>query len=350
MNLADERLKELDAPSLTANQRTLLRCRLASEFIDIGQHDAAREALGQLWRGIGQRPNIEGMEERTAAKVLLQVGALSGWIGASQQVAGAQEKAKDLISESAAFFEQVGAAESMAGARSDLALCYWREGAYDEARVLLKNAFDSMTEMVGRIKAILRLTTVEFSASRYNDALSLLKEYAHLFDERVSHALRGSFHNHLALVLKQLGTLEGRPDYLDRAIIEFTEAIHHHEQAGNERYRATNENNLANLLRKMGHYQQAHEHLDRARKTFVRLKDEGFLAQVDETRARVFIAERKYREANRIIAGAIQTLEKGGESALLADALTVQGVAWSRLGVHESSVGILRRALRIAQA
>jgi DNA-binding protein Fis len=74
------------------------------------------------------------------------------------------------------------------------------------------------------------------------------------------------------------------------------------------------------------------------------------LAQVYETRARVFVAEKKYREANCVIAGAIQTLEKTGEAALLADALTVQGVVWARLGVNDSSINILRRAMNTAEA
>jgi hypothetical protein len=46
MNLADERLKELDNPSLTDNERILLRCRVAGDLIHIGQYEAAREALG----------------------------------------------------------------------------------------------------------------------------------------------------------------------------------------------------------------------------------------------------------------------------------------------------------------
>jgi tetratricopeptide (TPR) repeat protein len=349
MNLSDERLKQLDDPSLTAGERILLRCHVAADLILTGRYESARDALGELWRGIGVRPNVEGLDERAAAEVLLQAGALSGWLGASGQVAGAQEKAKDLISESARRFERSGEKDRAAIARSDLALCYWREGAYDDARALLTNTFERLTGAEDRAKVLLRLTTVEFSAGRYNDALTLLKENAHAFDERMSHALRGSFHNHLALVLKQLGTVEGRPDYLDRAIIEFTAAIHHHEQAGHERYCATNENNLANLLRKMGHYEQAHRHLDRALKTLLRLNDTGLLAQVDETRARVFVAEQKYHEANHVIAGAIRMLEKGGESALLADALTVQGVVWARLGVHESSIDILRRAAGVAE-
>ena len=61
MNLADSRLKELDNPSLTRNERALLRCRLASEFIHKGQYETAREALGELWQGVGMRPAVEGL-------------------------------------------------------------------------------------------------------------------------------------------------------------------------------------------------------------------------------------------------------------------------------------------------
>jgi tetratricopeptide (TPR) repeat protein len=153
----------------------------------------------------------------------------------------------------------------------------------------------------------------------------------------------------LALVLKQLGTLEGRPDYLDRAIIEYTAAIYHYELSGHERYRATNENNLANLLRKMGRHRQAHEHLDRACSVLRKLQDAGLLAQVDETRARVFIEEKRYAEAERIIARAVQTLEQGGAAALLSEALTTQGVAWARLGKNDASIGVLRRAVKVAE-
>jgi tetratricopeptide (TPR) repeat protein len=349
MTLADQRLKQLDDLLLTADERALLCCEVAADLVLRGQYEAARDVLGELWRGIGQRPKVEGLGERTAAEVLLQAGVLSGWLGACKQVSEAQEEAKNLISESAALFETLGEAGRAAGARGDLALCYWREGAYDEARALLTDAFEGVTETVWRAKLVTRLATVEFWAGRYNAALALLTEHAHIFDERVSHAIRGSFHNNLALVLKQLGVLEERADYLDRAIIEFTAAIHHQEQCGHERFCATNENNLANLLRKLGHYSQAHEHLDRADAIFRRLNDPGLLAQVDETRASVFIAEKKYREAERVIARAVQTLEGCGTAALFADALTTQGVTWARLGNIEGSLNILRRAVQVAE-
>lgn len=349
MNLADVHLKELSNPALNADQRALLRCRASADLVSKGQYEAAREALGELWRGVGGRPEVEGFEGQTAAEVLLQAGALSGWLGGSQQARGAQAAAKDLISESVSLFEALGEAEQAAAARSELALCYWREGAYDEARVLLTGALDVLTETTARAKAVLRLNIIEFRSGRYGDSLTLLKENAHIFDERVSDALRGSFHNGLALILKQLGTAEGRSDYLDRAIIEYTAAIYHFEMAGNERYCAINGNNLASLLRELGRYGEAHEHLDRASAILRRVKDAGLLTNADETRARVLLDERRYAEADRVIGRVVQTRESGGAAGLLSEALTTQGVVWARLGRHDASVEVLRRAAQVAE-
>lgn len=347
MNLADERLKELDNPSLTTDERALLRCRVAADLIHAGQYEAAREALGELWQGAGERPNVEGLGESTAAEVLLQVGALSGWLG---KVKGAQDAAKDLISESAALFEKLGESNRAVAARSDLALCYWREGAYAEARAILENASALIKEDdTLKAKTVLRLAIVETWAGRYSDSLRILTDSAPLFGEGASHSLRGSFHNELALVLRRIGTAERRQDYLDRAIIEYTAAAYHFEQARHERYVGLIENNLAFLLYKLGRYHEAHEHLDRAQSIYTWLRDMGRLAQVDETRARVLVAERRYRDAERTLAGALKTLESGDESARFADALTVQGVVWARLWAYEASINTLRRAAEVAE-
>lgn len=349
MNLTDERLTELDNALLSPDERALLRCRISGDLASNGQYEAASEALGELWRGVGQRPAVEGLGERASAEVLLQAGAVSGWRGSSQQARGAQAAAKDLISESASRFESLGEAERAAAARSELALCYWREGSYGEARVLLTGALSAIEEVMGKAKSLLRLATVEFFAGRYNDSLTILRNNAYVFDERVIHALRGSFHNALALALKQLGLMEGRLDYLDQAIIEYTAAIYHYEKAGHERYRANNENNLANLLRRVGRYRDAHDHLDRAGAVLRRLKDVGLLAHVDDTRARVLIEEKKYSEADRVATRAVQMLETGGAAAQLAETLTTQGVVWARLGRNEASMGVLRRAVQVAE-
>ncbi|HEY0079421.1 MAG TPA: tetratricopeptide repeat protein [Pyrinomonadaceae bacterium] len=351
MNLTDERLRQLDNPSLTDSERVLLRCRLAAEFIHIGQYQAAREALGELWRGAGVRPNIEGLEKKVAAEVLLQCGALSGWIGSSMPTKGVQENAKDLISESISIFESIGASVRAALARSDLALCYWREGAYDEARIILGKAVDALTETDTEQKAtiLLRCVTVECAAGKYNAALDILKDAARLLNESRNDVLKGSLHNLYAVTLQRMGSLEGHTDYYDQAIIEYTAAVHHYKQARHERFAAIIENNLALVLYRVKRYEEAHKYLDRAERALQKLNDDGLLAEVNETRARVYLAEQKYREANRAIARAIQTFEKGSEPTVLTDAFVAQGIAWARLGVFDSSIGILRRAVSIAE-
>jgi tetratricopeptide (TPR) repeat protein len=350
MNLTDERLKELDNPSLTENERVLLRCHVATDLIHRGQYEGAREALGELWLGVGKRPPERNLPPAVDAEVLLQCGALTGWLGSVRTVSGAQEQAKDMLSEAARTFRSQGMHAKVSETQYELAACYWRLGQLDEARVVLQEALTPLTDTDVELKAkiLIRRTNVEVWENRYHEALSILKEAEPVF-QSANDALKGRWHGQRAIIYLKLSATEHRADYADRAIIEFTAAIYHYEQARHERYCGTNLNNLAFLLYKLGRYREAHEHLDRAQLIFTKLKDSGNLAQVDETRARVLVAEKKYKDAERIIAGVIQTFEMGGQSALLADALSIQGVVWARLRAHEASINILREALKVAQ-
>jgi len=350
MNLADERLKELDNPSLTETERVLLRSRVAADLIHRGQYEAAREVLGELWLGIGQRPPISKLPPAAEAEVLLQCGTLTGWLGSARNVSGAQEQAKDMLSEAGRKFRSQGMPAKVSEAQYELGICYWRLGAFDESRLVMREALKPLTDADVELKAkiLIRRTLVEISENRYYEALNILKEAEPVFNS-AGDALKGRWHGQKGLVLRRLATAEGQPDYFDRAIIEYTAAIFHYEQAKHERYCGNNLNNLAFLLYKLGRYREAHDHLDRAQLIYTKLKDTGSLAQVDETRARVLVAEKKYRDADRIIGGVIKTFEQGSESALLADALAVQGVVWARLGAHEGSLNILRQAVKIGQ-
>uniref|UniRef100_UPI0025A24EC0 hypothetical protein n=1 Tax=Klebsiella pneumoniae TaxID=573 RepID=UPI0025A24EC0 len=66
----------------------------SKKFEDAGDFDAAREALADLWEGVGVRPQLNELkDERVIGEVLLRVGALTGWIGSAQQVEEAQAQA-----------------------------------------------------------------------------------------------------------------------------------------------------------------------------------------------------------------------------------------------------------------
>ena len=152
MYLATAILHKLENPDLTRTERARLRCRLARHQEWAGDYEAASEAMAELWQGIGARPNLEGLDDETKAQVLQRVGALTGWLGSASQIEGSQEMAKDLISESVRMFEELGKRNKVGEARSDLAVCYWRAGAYDEARVTLQEALAEFDERRYRTK------------------------------------------------------------------------------------------------------------------------------------------------------------------------------------------------------
>jgi CheY-like chemotaxis protein len=351
MTATKELAHQLADPNLSINQRAQLRCQLASQLEDEGDYEAAREAMGELWQRVGERLLLEGLDEETKGAVLLRTGVLTGWIGSAKQINGAQEMAKNLISESIAIFEVLPQNSRVAEAQIDLAYCYWREGAFDEGRVILKEALSRLTDsdIELKAKALLRSAIIEETANRHNDALRIHTEAARLFQHIENHLLQGSYHNSFANVLKNLGAAENRQDYIDRALIEFSAASYHFELAGHIRYQACVENNLAMLFWKAHRVADAHERLDRAQMLFTRLKDSVHLAQVDETRARVLLGEGRVMDAEKVSRRAVRTLEKGDEQSLLAEALTTLGISLARLRHPEQARSALERAIDAAQ-
>jgi tetratricopeptide (TPR) repeat protein len=335
--------KTLEAVPLNAG--VAQRCAAAKKLMSAGNYEGAREALGELWRGVGNRPEIQGLPPTEQAEVLLRAGALSGWLGSSSQAPGAQGFAKDVISESLRAFETLGDQEKIAEAQSDLALCYWREGAMDEARVWFREATAKATDPANRVRILTRGATVESSSHHFSEALALLDQAAPLLDQVHDDVARGCYHMTRAIVLRRVGGAEN----LDRALIENTAASIHFEQANHQRYFARVENNIGNILRQLGRYEEALDHLERARRTFTELGDVGTAAQVNDTRARVFIDQQRYVDAEKIAFAAVSELEKGDEQSLLAEALETQAVALARMGRFQSALGILKRAAHIAE-
>jgi CheY-like chemotaxis protein/Flp pilus assembly protein TadD len=352
MNLTSElaALKN-QTEELPLAERALLCCQLAKRLEKAGEYEASYEALKEFWPNRNDPPKLESLDDPTAAEVLLRAGALAGWLGSADQTEGSQETAKNLITNSIELFEKLGQVEKVAEARGDLALCYWREGSFDEARIHLASALSGMGNKDPELKAVLliRAGIIEERTQQLQQALRFYYEAEPLLEKSEDHALKGAFHNEFALLFTRLGTQENCRDYLDRALIEAAAASFHFEEAGNSRYLARVENNLGYLFFTIGQYTDAHKHLDRARHLFLELKDTGTAAQVDDTRARTLLAEGRVGEAERLVRRAVKTLERGDEQAVLAEALTTHGTALGRLGNYLRSRAVLQCAVEIAE-
>ena len=340
---------KLETSRLTANEAALLRCRTALELRDRGDYDGACAAMAPLWIGIGNRPKIEGLHSSVVPEVLLCAGILTGWFGSRQEIKEADDYARDLITESITLYEAAGDSKKVAEARTELAYCYWRAGSNDEARILFSTALERLTtEGNTRANALLGLSVVEWSASRYDESWKILNSNAALFRKITNHTLKGFYHNQSAMTLRALATERNRSDYYQRAINHYEEADYHFTLARHTIYRAHVKNNVGYLLFKLSRFRKAHEYLDHARRLLISVRDKVRVAQVDDTRAQVFIAQQKYVDAEVAARNAVSSFRKAGRECFLAEALVNQGIALARLSKTVRAQSALQEAAEVA--
>ena len=349
MDLQTSVLKaETESPGL---QEVVPLCEVAKGLEEAGEFERAADTLRPFWRGLPHRPITSELDQRAKGELLLRTGTLTGWLGSAKQIPGAQESAKDLVSESASTFAALGMREKEAEARVDLAICYWREGALDEARITLRHVLDTLAgpNSEQRLRALLNIAIVEKDSLRDDEALRIYREAAPQFDLSLNHALKGKFHNSYATVLKSIGLSENREEHVDSALVEFAAASFHFEHAGHHRFQARVENNVGFLFASIGRFQEAQDHLDRARRLFYKLGDLGAVAYADDSRAQAFLLEGKPADAERVARGAVKVLKDGGEQMMLAEALTTHGTALARLKKFQLAKMSLDQAVEIAQ-
>jgi tetratricopeptide (TPR) repeat protein len=179
--------------------------------------------------------------------------------------------------------------------------------------------------------------------------LRILTKSSTLFQKINNETLEGCYHQTLIDVLENLWDANGPSEYMDLSLVEYVAASYHFEQAEHSGYLANVENNLGFLLYKVNHCQEAHEHLDQARRIFASLKKRDAAAQVDETRARVFLKEKRKAGAEKVARASVRGFRNSDRQSLLAEALTIHGTAVARLGQYGIALASFRRALDLCE-
>ena len=277
-------------------------------------------------------------------------GILSGLIASTKQLPGGQRPAEGLLNGAIALFEQMEEMVRASEARIELACCYFWQGLFDLARTVLRSSLETLPEhqTESRSVGLIRLALVEHHAGRLHDALDVLNGASTLVaSERPW--IKGRFHLELATTLKDLGLAEGQHRHFSGSLANYQQALLEFEQLGNRRYIAIVENNLGYLLLTLRRFHEAEAHLQRAISLFEEFGDQVRGAQVKETMAQLHIASSQYEQADAAIKSALNTLEGSSEDALLAEALTTQGLVLCRLDHKQEAKPIIERARRVAE-
>ena len=350
MTLPASLIHDMETQSLSLDYLAECACQQAKLLENKGAYDEARQALSAYWPCFGERPQLTRLAPSAEAEVLLRAGVITSAIGGKNQLPGTQEAAKNLISEGISIFQSLNCQEKVEEAQVELALCYWRTGELNEARDLLGETLARLKHD-GELKcrAVLRLAIVELDASRHHESLSLLTTNSFRFDQIENDTLRGSYHVTLGIVLECLWDQEQRSDYLDRALIEYAAASYHFEQVDHRSYLGNVQNNLGFLYFKINRCEEALDHLDYARRVFAGLEDTTAIAQVDDTRAGVYLKQGLPDEAEEAARSSVDTLEKTDRHALLAESLITYGRVLARLGDYTDSFAAFQRAINLSE-
>jgi TolB-like protein len=334
---------------LSVNEESQVYCAISREQIDAGNYDAASRILRPWWQ-FGSWPKLEGLNQKSSADLLFTTGELAGFVASTQQIPRGQRHGEELLIGSITLFEYLGFRRRTAEGRIELALCYYRQGLFDIGRSLLMHVLADLSEDDWELRslALIRLASVERHAGRLKDALGRLNEATELVKLSGPWAT-GRRNLELASTYKDLAIAEGESVYFNNAEEFYYKALHEFEAVGNHRYVAIVENNIGFLLLNLNAYQESECHLLRSSRLFKAFSDAVRGAQVKETLARLYVATEQYVVAHNAIKEAVQTLENTDSEALLAEALTTNGLVESRLGNYASAKSILLAACSIAE-
>ena len=317
-----------------------MSCVVARAQIDAGNFDAACAVLERWWT-MGEWPRLDALSPHSSGDLLYTTGALAGGVASSRQVPKGQKHAEALLSGAVALFEQLGSKTLSAEGRIELAYCYYREGMFDLARSTLKAALNVLPDQERELKSLslIRLASFERHAGHLSNSLALLTTVAKIAEP--SPWVSARYHLELATILSEARN--------EQAIEHFEKTLHTFKAIGNHRYTAIAANNYGYFLFRVGRFDEVETHLLLARKLFNGLEDKVRRAQVDESLAQFHLAAQQLELAEQAISRSVETLETGGEEALLAESLTTRGRILSRMGRQREAKRVLDRAYAVAE-
>ena len=299
----------------TAAQISVLAKRL-TKLERTGRYEEALAHFGDAWESDDFVPSTAGLEGSAAADVLLRFGCLIGFQGYRRDVAGAQERSKDLLTSAREIFIGLDCTEKIAECENYIALAYWRKGEHAEAATWVESALSHpLPENADqRLYSLLTRSLILLSEKRDHENIELCLDVEDRFRRFADPFLNGSLCANLGVSYRNLRKGADAMKY-------FTLARAFHERSGHKTCLAIVENNLALLHNAEGRFAAAHESADSAIRLYRQVKDKVREASSLDSKAQILLTEGRLGDALDAAERSIKSLRKNEGSAYLAESI-----------------------------
>src|SRR5258705_13666275 len=197
-------LEQIHSAPLGESEQVLACCTIAREKLEVGDYDGGCAVLRTWWK-VGESPIHQGLNQRSAAELLLTAGVLTDSVARAKQVVGGQRLAEVLLSGAMALFDHLGETTKSLESRIELGCCYYHQGLFDLAHTTLSSCVVRLTDQDCELKAValIRLAIVERHSGRLHEALSRLNEASSL-ENLVGPWTKGRVQTEMSITLQDL--------------------------------------------------------------------------------------------------------------------------------------------------
>lgn len=273
-----------------------------------GRYDEALFEIGDLWLNKDILPNTDELAPHLAAEFILRCGSIYGFLGHTKQIPNSQERSRSLLSYARSLFIEHYNTEKVAECENYLALTYWRTGEVNEALVWLEESFSHKLANSNdtRLYTFIIKSLVLVSQHKPLEILETLSGIENYISGSEDNSLKGAYYNQIGIAWDITG-------HIPNALSNLEISKYFYALADHKIYLGVVCNDLSLLYKTARNFEKAHQFIDTATETFRNIKDRSREGYSLDTKACIYLAEGKNKEALETIETAISILA-GGEN------------------------------------
>lgn len=278
--------------------------------------ESLRKNLLTVWSEDETEPNFDEFELPIKAELLRLYGFYLTFHGRARNLKDLQLKAKDVLTRAIDIFDSENLDVKSAESKIILAFCYWNRGEVYEADALLslvENDFAGNKIHPVYLQLQINRMMLFCWREKFDDAAKIVQELSPLMKFCTDRRLTLMFHFETAILHHR------RLKYND-SIFHFNESVFLAKRAENLHLLALTYNNLSLLYLDMRQFQEAHNYSNQSLEILNEINHSGWLAHVLDSKALIYLTEKKPEKALNVIESALTYFLKGEDFTGLTEA------------------------------